>query len=183
MNITSEEIKLALMHYYRFQYGYICVDECDTVRGKPADILVDTGSEIIEVEVKISKNDLIEGEKVKKIKHLLYETSKNSVNNPNKFLFCVPSYLVDDAIPWVKELNPKYGVIEYDEKGFRRVLEYSRKSVNYTMHNCFLCVRKSAKKLHEQYDNKLRWKISKRLASKTINLWLEKFLTKGDNNE
>ena len=51
-SIISSDLKLALMHYYRFNYGFICAEECAN-----ADILVDTGTEIIEVEVKISKQD------------------------------------------------------------------------------------------------------------------------------
>lgn len=61
--ITSSDLKLALMHYYRFNYGYVCAEEATN-----ADILVDTGKEIIEIEVKIGKGDLIEGEKVSNLK-------------------------------------------------------------------------------------------------------------------
>ena len=33
---------------------------------------------------------------------------------PNRFYFCVPDYLVDDAIAFASELNPKYGVMKFN---------------------------------------------------------------------
>ena len=167
--ITSHDLKLALMHYYRFQYGYICAEECAN-----ADILVDTGKEIIEVEVKISKSDLIEGEKAKILKHRLYEMGKSChYNHPNKFLFCVPEELTNDAVVWTNELNPNYGVIQFNTKEFIQCV--NRNAVGWMYHNCYLTVRKSAKKLHEQYNDKTRWLISKRAVSQNVNLMTEKF--------
>ena len=168
--ITSSDLKLALMHYYRFNYGFVCAEECCN-----ADILVDTGKEIIEVEVKTSKSDLIDGEKVKALKHIAYlreEAYKRC--QPNKFLFCVPSELVNDAVVWANKLNVNYGVIEFDTKRFQRAVE--RNSFSWGNNNCYLAIRKSAKSMHEQYNDKTRWLICKRAVSQCINISVEKFL-------
>lgn len=168
--ITSEDLKLALMQYYRFNYGYICTTE---FRG--ADIIADTGKEIIEVEVKISKEDLIEGEKAKKIKHFLYERGKGKNRlHPNKFLFCVPDYLTEDALTWAKTLNSNYGVIQFNTKDFLRCLE--RNAFSWMNNNCYLTIIRSAKKLHEKYDPKLIWDIAKRVTSEATNLMTGRFL-------
>ena len=66
--VTAFDLKLALLQYFRFKRQGVCVEE---FRG--ADIIVDTGKEIIEVEVKITKADLINGEKRKQWKHESYK--------------------------------------------------------------------------------------------------------------
>lgn len=169
-HITSHDLKLALMHYYRFNYGYVCAEEC-----VKADILVDTGKEIIEVEVKIGKGDLIEGEKAKALKHIAYIREQSYRRcYPNKFLFCVPTELVNEAVVWANRLNVNYGVIEFDSKGFQRAIEYN--NISWMNNNCYLVIRKSAKKLHENYDERIRFLLARRASSQCVNLMTEKFM-------
>ena len=48
--VTAFDLKLALLDYFRFLRQWVCVDE---FRG--ADVIADTGKDIIEVEVKVGK--------------------------------------------------------------------------------------------------------------------------------
>lgn len=159
---TSFDLKLALLQYFRFKRQWLCVDEFHG-----ADIIVDTGKEIIEVEVKITKSDLINGERKKIRKHQLYQSEHSYLLcRPNKFMFCVPEKIVGVALGWVKEINERYGVIGFDVERFEK-----RVSENWGIYHCDnLRVAKSAKKLHEGYDNKLQRAIAKRTSSKIVGL-------------
>lgn len=103
--ITAEEIKRHLYNYWARERACICCDELfhsdDRFR---ADFVVLQGKSIIEIEIKISKSDLINGEKKKELKW-----SKNSLHS--KYGLCVPKYLADEAKKWIDEQNPKYGLI------------------------------------------------------------------------
>jgi len=134
---TSLEIKTSLISYFRFKRQWICAPEVSFDWGL-ADILIDTGTEIREVEVKISKSDLYNGE-AKKDKH------RRGVKC-NRFYVCVPSYLVEEAIKWVEQTEKNYGVIEYQ---------------SYLN----LVIRRSAKPLNRQYYPEIRKKIEMRLSS------------------
>lgn len=108
---NSEIIKTALMAYYRFRRQWICGTEVHCgICGETADVMVDTGTEIREVEVKCSKSDLWTGE-AKKSKHRWYLSGHKNI--PNSFYICVPTELLDEAKKWVQEINPKYGIIEF----------------------------------------------------------------------
>ena len=52
--VTAFDLKLGLLQYFRFKRGWVCVDE---FRG--ADIIVDTGKDIIEIETKITKHKFV----------------------------------------------------------------------------------------------------------------------------
>lgn len=141
--ITSKQIKTALYWYFRFERQWLCADE---VYGW--DMLVDTGRETIEVEIKVSKSDLWHGE-AKKKKHDAGGNYANGVSRfcPNKFYVCVPTRLVEEARKWVEAVNPKYGVLEFYEESFLMV-----------------GVRKSALRLHDVYTDE-REKLAMRLCA------------------
>ena len=122
--VTSFELKLALLDYFRFERQWVSVDE---FRG--ADVIADTGKKIIEVEVKISKNDLVNGERYKVLKHLLYGEGKSCRRcHPNEYYFCVPDCFIDDAQEVIEKIgNPKYGIIAF--YGEQPDYEAVRKSV------------------------------------------------------
>ncbi len=168
--VTAFDLKLALLQYYRFKRGCIIIDEF-----QGADVIVDTGKEIIEVETKITKNDLINGEKKKHRKHdnYLKQYSRWS-KSPNKFLFCVPSKLANAALLFVAEINPKYGVIEFDTDRFLRCgLEST-----YYQHGDFLVMRRSAKAMHDDYSEKTKFAIAKRCSSKLCKMQSDLFKQK-----
>jgi len=163
---TAFDLKLALLQYFRFKRQWVCVDE---FRG--ADIIVDTGKEIIEAEVKLTKSDLINGEKVKRWKHEQYKMASHYSRGrmPNKFLFCVPEKLVDVALAWGSKLNEKYGVIGFDVEDFERRL------LSGAWHSCYLRIAKSAKSLHSDYKDTLRWAIARRTSAKIATLTEKQF--------
>ena len=115
MKITSKDIKLALMKYFRFNRQWLCATECLNM-----DVVAITDKDIHEVEVKISKHDLWQGE-AKKDKHKESLTVTDypvthRLYKPTKFSVCVPKSLQEEAEKWVKEVNPKYGVAIYQEQ-------------------------------------------------------------------
>jgi len=160
--ITAFDLKLALLQYFRFKRQWVCVDEFHG-----ADIVADTGTEIIEVEVKITKNDLINGEKKKARKHQAYKAGGQFYCfQPNKFLFCVPEKLVNTALEWANEINKKYGIIGFDVETFE-----NRIDKEFTPWHCaYIRIAKSAQVIHEKYNSKLRWAIAKRASSKIASL-------------
>lgn len=115
-NVTSLQIKYALMYYFRFKRQWLCASECND-----NDVMAITDKDIIDVEIKISKYDLWKGE-AKKSKHKFYSDIENPYWEyrrrlmPNRFYICVPLDLEDEAKKWVEEINPKYGIIIYHPK-------------------------------------------------------------------
>ena len=148
VKLTAFDLKLALLEYFRFIRQWVCVDEC-----MDADVIADTGKQIIEVEVKISRQDLLKGEEKKKWKHNWYRDAlPNASNVPNKYYFCVPKVLQDIAIEYATSLNPKYGVIIYDHETLS------------------IEVIKSAHILHGNYHSNHRYQIAKRTSAKIITM-------------
>lgn len=108
--ITALDIKYTLMYYFRFKRQCICATECLN-----NDVMVITDKDVIDVEIKINKYDLWKGEE-RKFKHKQYKnmsskTYKNFMGN--RFYICIPKYLEDEALKWVKATNDKYGIITY----------------------------------------------------------------------
>lgn len=169
--VTSFELKLALLEYYRFERQWIAVDEF-----MGADVIVDTGTEIIEIEVKMVKNDLVNGERQKKLKHLNYAQGKQHRRcHPNKFLFCVPVKLREVAEEMVAELNPKYGVIIFDD---RWLLGDLSRGYHSLFLSDYLCTVERAQKLHKGYPLKQQQRIAKRCSSKLITQMQNKYTEK-----
>jgi len=160
MKISSLTLKCALMYYFRFKRQYICVDECFSGFREYADILVDTGKAFREIEIKISKSDLL-AEK-KKIKHKVFK-GKHKFYKPewgaNYFYICVPLELKEYAEKWIEEVNPKYGLITYQDHE-----EVWRRKWEDKVHTC-----RNAKKLHSGYNEKLKTSMLKRLSSALAN--------------
>lgn len=107
--ITSLHIKHALMSYFRFKRQWLCASECLN-----NDVMVITNKDVIEVEVKISKQDLWQGEAIKP-KHKWYQNMPDwfKLFHANRFYICVPFNLEKEAKKWVEETNKKYGIIIY----------------------------------------------------------------------
>lgn len=171
MKVTSFELKLGLLDYFRFERQWVAVDE---FRG--ADVIADTGSKVIEVEVKITKNDLCNGEKYKTLKHLAYSQGKQYRRcYPNEYYFCVPWSLVKDAHEVVEALNPDYGIIIFDSK---LLLDDLGRGYRHAKLGNYLCVVRRARKLHAGYSVKQQWLIAKRAASKLITQMQAEYMAK-----
>lgn len=103
---TSKHIKHAVMSYFRFQRQMLCASECLCM-----DVCAISDKDVHEVEVKISKSDLWNGEK-RKFKHSDYKLSVGGHRYaPTKFSIAVPEELLLEAKLWVSKTNPKYGII------------------------------------------------------------------------
>lgn len=147
--VTAKVIKAALYWYFRFDRQWICADEATLCYG-PCDMVVDTGADILEIEVKVTKNDLWGGE-AKKSKHKKFYLNSEA---PTKFYICVPSELIEEAEKWVQATNEKYGIIHFDSGHYGRGGYFAR---------C-ITIKKTARQLHKLYANRHK-KIAMRLCS------------------
>lgn len=98
--MTSKEIKTKLLHFYRFKKRYKFIA---TEAGKwNSDVLVSNEKEILEIEVKVSLADLKKD--FKKRKHGIYKNPTPYYTSflPNKFYFCVPPELEEEATVLLK---------------------------------------------------------------------------------
>lgn len=164
MEVNSLHLKTALLAYYRFKRQLICADEVYLGRFI-SDVLVDTGKEIIEVECKVSKSDLwADGNKGKHNNYKLIDRYAS----PNKFYICVPTSLVEEALKFVQQINPRYGVIEFSEISFEKRANYTRGGWEH-----MICVRKKGLSLRKLYMPK-KEPICQRLCSALINEYIRK---------
>tara|TARA_R110000787_G_scaffold198245_1_gene309414 strand:- start:59 stop:550 length:492 start_codon:yes stop_codon:yes gene_type:complete len=156
---TSCHIKTAVMSDYRFNKSFHLVAS----EVLNADVMVANDKKSVEIEVKISKQDLLAD--FKKSKHKKYANVDNHYFDtiPNQFYFCVPFELVDDALKLVKDLP--YGVMKYD----------SSQSV---------CVIKRAKFMHkEKPSQNLCRIIMLRMGSELVNHKLDKLNIKSKKED
>jgi len=176
---TAEIIKTAVLSYYRFKRQYLCADEVHVFEtDEICDVLADSNKAFFEVEIKLTKTDLWQGE-AKKKKHEVYkklDLSKYKLpppsidmaniteivvdlyapkNLPNYFLLCVPPALKEEAEKWIAQTNTKYGLLIFNDYPFK----YLAESI-WTV--------KSPKKLHEDYSPSLKKALAKRLCSAYI---------------
>ncbi len=86
---------------------------------------------------------------------------------PHYFSFAVPTELIEDAKIIINKININYGLIEIRDKIFPT-----------------LCIRQSAKRLHDNVDDIERWKhkIQFRLNSALIG-YMQRAHKKEENNE
>ena len=162
VEINSYHLKVALMHYYRYKRQFVCCDEVTSFGSEIADILVDTGKYFIEVEIKTSKSDLI-AEK-KKAKHKKNESGRTSLEWAkccNYFYLCVPSEIADYAENWIKEVNPKYGLILFNSNHFNKIEELKSNHI----FDKYVTTVKRGKKLHDNYSKRLKENMSRRMSS------------------
>lgn len=153
--ITAFKIKHALMYYFRFNRQCICASECLN-----NDVMVITKSGLVlDIEVKISKYDLWKGE-AKKSKHKLYKHFETSVmaqcsksSMANRFYICVPTILEKEALKWVEEINPKYGIIRYNPSFYNSIM-----------------IARTAKLLHNEKSESSKNSIMMRVCSENIGL-------------
>ena len=160
--ITAFELKLAFLEYYRFRRQCVAVDEFNG-----ADVIADSGSEIIEIEVKVNKYDLMKNELKKVGKHQSYAVGGSwAMCHPNKFLFGVTEELVEDAKQLVQQLNPKYGIIAFNTESFRRNID---DGYGWAETLRYVRIAKSAKTLHDRYQKQQKL-IAKRASCRLIGL-------------
>ena len=171
--VMAFDLKLALLRYFRFERQWICVDE---FRG--ADVIADTGQDIIEVEVKISKYDLEHGETKKHRKHDRYREGRSlALCHPNKFYFCVPEALVVAANGVCDQLNHKYGIVAFNLDAFERHIHWGWR----VPHSQCLRMARTGKRLHEAYS-RCQKAIAMRTTSKIVTLMEADFRLRSQNS-
>lgn len=150
--ITSKHIKAALLANFRFvkQYPIIATE----AGGYHADVIAlnPLQNKYIEVEVKISKSDLLSD--LKKLKHHYYKINQGDFV-PHQFYYCVPVDLVDTALEMIKDLP--YGLIKYRGLKYHRSCRMTEEAV---------IIIKRAKKLHDgKIQNQVITTLEYRMAS------------------
>jgi len=147
--ITSLHLKYGLMDYFRYKRQWICADEIYS-GFFITDILVDTGKWTMEVEIKVTKSDLLNGEE-RKVECGCNKHDHWPIGRTNKFALCVPESLVGVAKQWIDRTNKKYGLFVYLGKS---------RSVDA------IWVERRARSLHNEYSNvNFKQKLLKRLSS------------------
>lgn len=164
---TAKHLKCAVLSYFRFLHHHIPATEVDYGKiGGIADVLIDTGRQIYEIEIKISKNDLIYNE-VKKTKHASLADPYEYLDRlPNRFYLCVPHYMIKDAREFILDTNSRYGLLEY------------KQGAQYIHRACDrICEVKSAGVIHPQYNKKFAEYIALRATSELCNFYEKMDLT------
>ena len=164
--VTAFDLKLALLSYLRFERQWLCIDEF-----READIAADTGKDNIEIEIKVSKGDLVNKECYKVNKHHNYLVGRGyNLFFPNRFYFCVPEALVESAHEVCEKLNSKYGIIAFNPHVFEQQIQQGYRSP----HRRCLRIARSAGRLHEKYVSYQK-AIAMRTSSKIVSLMEETF--------
>jgi len=105
------------MDHYRNTKGFDIT--CTEFMYGRCDVAAINEKEFIDFEVKVSISDLNRDKK--KSKHIEYEKAAKGLLPygkycmPNKFYFAVPELIADHAVKICLKINPKYGVITFDE--------------------------------------------------------------------
>lgn len=161
VKVTADIIKTAVMAYYRYRRQRLCADEVSVlIAGETADVLVETEKGFFDVEIKISKSDLWQGE-AKKYKHTKYlnaPTNPKQLDCPNYFILCVPEDLVEEGKKWIEATNPRYGLIAFSMWSF---------SHNIRWENLIRYVR-TPKLIHPSISPRLKDMLTHRLCSAYI---------------
>lgn len=164
MDVTAEHLKAAVMSYFRFERQWLVATEVNySELSGIADILCDTGTEIIEVETKVSKSDLVDLEWKKK-KHDYFKQLEGdliSKHVPNKYYVCVPKNLTRLAESFIGDVNPGYGLMTFDTREEK-------------IHSRIITITKHPKPLHSGYDTSVRDILVMRLCSEVANFYLHK---------
>jgi hypothetical protein len=163
----TNRIKAALLYYYTFQRcsKLVCTELWDGFG--IADVIILKDKIVTEIEIKISKSDLYNELKKGKetingliTKHDVVSTSIMPV--PNKYYFCVPTELVDEAILFSNKLNPKYGVIEFIDTKIMKCIKIRKKArMIHTKDNSINYERRMLERIPNDLVNKymkLYWK-------------------------
>ncbi len=153
-------IKYCLICYFKFRRNWIACDEITTLGFEIADILVDTGKEIREIEIKISKSDLWNGEK-RKNKHKPAYINSQSLSRANKFYICVPEELKEEAIKWVDSIDKRYGIL----------ICGNEEQLKHCWYPDLITTYKQAKILHSNYSSHWRNKFFRRFYNISYNYY------------
>jgi len=164
MKLSADIIKTAVLSYYRFRRQMLCVDEAYCNNGR-SDVLVESDKGFYDIEIKISKSDLWQGEARKRKHYNRRNTYLNATYlNATYFIMCVPESLLEEAKKWVDQTNSKYGILVFKEDKWNKMCELNN---IYELESLVKTIR-TPKKLTEHRSTKLHDVIVKRLTSAYI---------------
>lgn len=96
-NISADDIKNIIVHYYIEKRKFLCAVTEFKLGGNIADVLAINDNEIVEIEVKISKQDFLND--FKKEKHNL------SLKAANRFYYAIPEHLYNFVCSYLEKHN------------------------------------------------------------------------------
>ncbi len=107
---THRRMQIEVAAYFRYNRG----NRYTAIEVRDMDVLSKDNDEdkYYEAEIKRSKRDLL-GD-IKKQKHFNYTKPRYKNSTPNYFYYVVTQELLDVAIEFVKQINPKYGVMLWE---------------------------------------------------------------------
>lgn len=159
--VNSKEMKSATLAYFRFMQKSIVATEVDYGKvGGVADVMVDDGKSIYEIEIKVDKQDLKVNELLKTKHASMLDPLAYAEHLPNYFYLCVPHYLLEIAKEWVLDVNPQYGILEYVPGS-----EYIPLAMNR------IKLIKKAAKLHQIRNEHIAKALNMRSSSELCNLY------------
>lgn len=163
--INSNQIKSALLSYYRYKRQSIVGTEVNLGSNGSADILAENKGYITEVEVKTSISDL-KKDFTKRWKHKNYKDTQPTYTKyyPHYFYFCLPDKLIDQALEYLEDKNKKYGIMSYDANSY-----------SFTRPEEYIRVVRSAKKLHDNSNEILKEHIVRRVVSELCTIYEDKY--------
>lgn len=121
--MNANQIKNALLKYFRFQRGFPYIaTECLN-----EDVVASDGNNFICVEVKISWSDYLREYNKNKYKFINGFSLRSTINNPNRIYFAAPKEL---ALKICEDLNEKkshFGCISISERGDVSIIRKPKK--------------------------------------------------------
>lgn len=111
MKHRSQDIKLAVMAWLRFGKRMPIV--CTEVGPWNCDVLGLDEKMAVEIEVKVSREDVVREFENKKAKHFLYASGSAAWSIPNYFYFAFPHTLATSCVELIKTKAPKAGLLGY----------------------------------------------------------------------
>jgi len=168
MKLNSSDLKTLALCWLRFGRQMELVA---TEAGHwNADVYGMTDNETVEIEVKVSKQDLkVDSQKPKHNYFRRCSTADTHSIVPNRFFFLVPESLEDAALEEAVKINPCYGVLVAKNE-----INYG----DYHAHKMLKCARK-AKAMHENKPSvRARLALIRRMSSELCGWYLSGGFTK-----
>ena len=129
MIVDSDYMKIIVASFFR--YNRQC--KYTAIEFQRMDICAISNDNIIEIECKISKNDLKHelSSPTKKLKHYNYKNNHNTKYHvvPNSYYFAIPRELYNDkeCVNIINSINEKYGIIVVDDWLHIDIVKYAVK--------------------------------------------------------
>ena len=163
--LTSVDLKYYIMSYYRYiRHWPVVATEVNTLKSFYADVIAADNQEVVEVEIKTTREDFLQEFTTKQSKHNIYldfdTTNQHKLSKqayqlmPNRLFYAAEPHLTSLMVKTLK--GTPYGVIEVD---WRRAIPAQ--------------VIKSANQLHNIFPKQLYNRAVLRATSELVSLYKE----------